>query len=83
VLSSKNSGVIRFAVVSHAVAFAPLSQNSNVWGSAGFAHEQLTHMNPSGLFCFSKIALSFNGTFSCDNVDVTDFNDPQPPDANG
>jgi hypothetical protein len=44
VCCAKNSGDVFLGVISQAVAFAPFSQNSKVCGSAGFAHEQLTHM---------------------------------------
>jgi hypothetical protein len=38
-------------------------------------------MKPSGLFCFSRMALSLSGTFSWIKILATDLNDPQPPDA--
>jgi hypothetical protein len=75
---STKSSVTRFAVVSRAVAFTPLSQNSKRCGSPGFAHEQLTHMKPAVRSARSSAVLSFNATFSCEKILATAF-DPQPP----
>src|ERR1700710_2475681 len=65
--------------MSHVVAFAPFSQNSNTLGSAGLAHAQPTHMRPACLFCFSKTRLPFNGTCSRVRLLTTGFTEPQPP----
>ena len=75
----KNSGVVVLVVISQAVAFAPFSQNSNGWGEAGFAQEQLTHAKPSVLFCFNKISLPKMATSSCVRMAPTAFTEPQPP----
>ena len=37
-------------VISHAVALAPFSQNSNGFAGSGLAYEQLTQAKPRGLF---------------------------------
>src|SRR5471030_462936 len=76
---SKNSGVARLVVISQAVAFAPFSQNSNKCGSAGLAHEQLTHAKPSGLFCLNNTRVPFTATCSCRSIDETALTEPQPP----
>ena len=47
---AKNAGSTRLDVISHAVALAPFSQNSNGCGSAGLGQAQLTQSNPPGLF---------------------------------
>src|SRR6202167_2458391 len=75
----KNSGVVVLVVISQAVALAPFSQNSNGWGDAGFAQEQLTHMKPSVLFCFSRISLPRRATSSCVRIAPTAFTDSHPP----
>jgi len=41
---------------------APFSQNSKTRGSAGLAQAQLTHINPSGLFCFNSTREPLKGT---------------------
>src|SRR3569832_334656 len=81
--SAKNSGVVRLSVISQAVALAPFSQNSKGWGSAGLAHEQLTHMKPSGLFCFIRTSGPRSGISSWVNMLASATTDPHPPAALG
>jgi hypothetical protein len=77
--AAKNSGVARRVVISQVVALAPSSQNSKGCGFAGFAQEQLTHANPSGLFWRSSTRLPLTGTCSPVRLRRTDPTDPQPP----
>src|SRR3954447_26399324 len=78
---AKNSDVTRLLVISQVVALAPFSQNSNTRGSAGLAQAQLTHMKPSGLFCFIRTRGPRSGTRSRARVFASDCTEPQPPDA--
>jgi len=66
-------------VISHAVASAPFSQNSNGSGSAGFDHAQLTHWTPSALFWRDRIIGPLAGTPSCERIFPSDRVEPQPP----
>src|SRR6185312_4816662 len=77
--SAKNSNGVVLLVISQAVALAPFSQNSKVRGLAGLAQEQLTHMNPSGLFCLSRISLPRIASSSCVRILATALSEPQPP----
>ena len=79
VWAAKNSGVVRAVVISHAVALAPFSQNSNGSGCAGLDQAQLTHWKPSGLFCCDKASMPLAGMPSRARMVPSDFADPQPP----
>src|ERR1700761_1835521 len=81
VCSAKNSGVQRSFVNSQAVALAPCSQNSAAWGSAGLAHEQLTHWKPSGLFCLSRMRVPSSRMCASPSACATSLTDVQPPAA--
>src|SRR5690606_29107022 len=78
VCSAKNSGPTLFGSSSQAVALAPFSQNSNRCGVAGFAHAQLTHMKPPGLFWWMSLGATRSGLWR-EVCLVTDFAEPQPP----
>ncbi|PAV71837.1 hypothetical protein WR25_11235 [Diploscapter pachys] len=66
-------------VSSHAVAFAPFSQNSAICGCAGFPQAHETHMTPPGLFSRVNSRAVSGRTFSRRLISATDFIDPQPP----
>ncbi len=77
--SAKNSGAQRRVVSSHRVALAPFSQNSNGWVSAGFVHEQETHMKPCGLFCRASVSIAADVAHSEPKILVMPLREPQPP----
>src|SRR5471032_3071814 len=79
VCRSKKSASGFLGVISHAVALAPLSQNSKGCGLAGLAHEQLTQAKPSGLFCLASSVPPLTITCSCSRMAPTSLADPQPP----
>ena len=68
-------------VISHAVALAPFSQNSNGSGLAGFGQAQLTHWNPSTLFCRLSVSAPLTGTPSRLRIFASDRAEPQPPEG--
>ena len=78
---ANSAGVARRAVISHAVAFAPFSQNSNGSAEAGFDQAQLTHWKPSTLFCRSSTSGPLRGTPSRRRMLANDRADPQPPEG--
>src|SRR5579875_4064913 len=80
VCCAKNSGVVRKLVSSHALAFAPFSQNSNLAGFSGWGHAHDTQVKPRGLFCrHSSRTVEGIGTFSRCRIALTELTDPQPP----
>src|SRR5690625_1619188 len=84
VCPAKNSGVVRRLVNSQALALAPFSQNSNLYGCAGCGQAQDTQVKPPGLFCrHSSLTVDGIGTFSRLRIFTTDFTDPQPPAGPG
>ena len=68
-------------MISHAVALAPFSQNSNGLGLAGLGQAQLTQSNPPGLFCSVMAVKPLTGMPSLSRIPANPLIEPQPPEG--